>query len=1203
MNYATFACKRLMGGNASKLVRVLGAAMAVFLICAPLFSQGSQGTIQGGVFDQSGGAIAGATVTITDVARGASRNLVADAAGQYTATSLNPATYTVRAESKGFQASEHTGVQVEVGQTIRVDLVLQPGQQSQTVTVTSEAPAIDTTDATLGGTVANQSINSLPLNGRNFERLIQLRPGVVTSPGAGSGTSSTNGMRLGEDLYVVEGLAQVDPSTGASVINSSYRSGDASSLLPIDAIQEFNTEQNPKAEFGWRGGSVVDIGVKSGTNAIHGTAYAFGRDASATDAPNYFSSPSAPGVTPATLEQFGATAGGRIIKDKLFWFMGFEGLRVDLGDTAVDTVPTDVALSPSNPAKSMVDACTAAKAGTGINALSAQLAGLNPATCVVTPASSSFENLFPYITSTSNAFSPGLISSGPLNNGFIKGDYIVSDHNHISGMYFISRSDQLVSYAAGQLLPQWEAAVPQDIQMWDGAWTWTPNSTWVNDVRGGVAYLYNQTLSVDGTKLVSNPWPSGYGFNTGVTNPLYGGLPEIDFTPFTGYLGAGKRTGVRGPEGNSDFVDNVGYLRGKHAFKFGFEFMDSIYDNNSYNQANGEITFSTLTSFLEGDPKKGKIFIGNPDINVREHSFGGYFQDDWRLTTRVTLNLGLRYEYSQPPVERDNYIGNFNPNVTGDTPAIEQAGPGTAYGPLYHGDHKDFSPRVGVAWDVQGDGKTVVRAGASVLNSLMITSELTNPAPFGANFPSLGVNNSGTAINAHSAVNPFPLSGGQINWSVAGPVFPGNVPTVVGGVTYTGLTCTAAAPCSTAAVNPDFRTPYVAEWNLDIQRAINRNLTVDVAYVGNHGFAEGTELDINQAPIGAGYAPGGTFNAAACIASPAANCTPDPNLEAQGQPYFTKFRYLSNIIQAGNQDFSSYNALQVTVNERASHGLTFLAGYTYSHALDMESSSSISQQLFPVDALDPRLSYGPTNSDIRHRLTFAPTYAIPGMKSPGQMLQGWSVSGILTLQGGLPWSPVDQTNDLTGDNEVNAGGAQTWNYTGPRSAFTAGPNPIPCFGNLPNCTPAVPQSCMTAAQAPYAGNVQLQGLALAALTNLGCYVQNGGILTPPAYGTIGNASRNLFRVEPYYNVDFNVAKEWRFKERYSAQFRIEFFNLFNRADFAIPTSTVGIDPNSGFGAFGVSSTTPDAATSGGGSNSVLGSGGPRHIQFGLKLAF
>jgi hypothetical protein len=395
----------------------------------------------------------------------------------------------------------------------------------------------------------------------------------------------------------------------------------------------------------------------------------------------------------------------------------------------------------------------------------------------------------------------------------------------------------------------------------------------------------------------------------------------------------------------------------------------------------------------------------------------------------------------------------------------------------------------------------------------------------------------------------------------------------------------------------------VAEWNLDIQRAINRNLTVDVAYVGNHGFAEGTELDINQAPIGAGYAPGGTFNAAACIASPAANCTPDPNLEAQGQPYFTKFRYLSNIIQAGNQDFSSYNALQVTVNERASHGLTFLAGYTYSHALDMESSSSISQQLFPVDALDPRLSYGPTNSDIRHRLTFAPTYAIPGMKSPGQMLQGWSVSGILTLQGGLPWSPVDQTNDLTGDNEVNAGGAQTWNYTGPRSAFTAGPNPIPCFGNLPNCTPAVPQSCMTAAQAPYAGNVQLQGLALAALTNLGCYVQNGGILTPPAYGTIGNASRNLFRVEPYYNVDFNVAKEWRFKERYSAQFRIEFFNLFNRADFAIPTSTVGIDPNSGFGAFGVSSTTPDAATSGGGSNSVLGSGGPRHIQFGLKLAF
>lgn len=205
------------------------------------------------------------------------------------------------------------------------------------------------------------------------------------------------------------------------------------------------------------------------------------------------------------------------------------------------------------------------------------------------------------------------------------------------------------------------------------------------------------------------------------------------------------------------------------------------------------------------------------------------------------------------------------------------------------------------------------------------------------------------------------------------------------------------------------------------------------------------------------------------------------------------------------------------------------------------------------------------------------------------MLQGWSVSGILTLQGGLPWYPVDGTNDLTGTGEVNASvaGAQTWNYSGPRSAFTSGPYSIPFLtGSAANTT------CLTAAQAPYAGNAQLMGLAAASLANFGCYVQNGGILTPPAFGTVGNASRNLFRSPNYYNVDLSLSKLWKFKERYSAQFRVEFFNFFNRADFPVPSV---FDPSKA--QFGCSCQTPDAA------NPVLGSGGPRHVQFGLKLVF
>src|SRR3984893_17325271 len=370
MSASLFTCAGGVCASARKALPLLATTLAFLLISLPLFSQSNQGTIQGGIFDQTGGAIVGATVTVIDVARGVTRALTTDGAGEYVAPSLNPGTYTIRAEAKGFRTIEHTALPVEVGQTIRVDLTVQPGEQTQTVTVTGEIPEIDTTDSTLGGTVSNATINALPLNGRNFERLLQLRPGVITNPGAGAGNASTNGRRTGNDLLLVEGVAQIGPSNGTTTLNSVYRTGDANSLVPIDAIQEFNTQQNYKAEYGWRDGSVVNVGIKSGTNSIHGSAFAFGRDSSATDAHNFFT----PGrATDATVEQFGAVAGGPIIKDKLFWFMGYEGLRTTLTNPVVDTIPADVAMG--NTSFSMVDACN--KVGrANISPLSAQLAGL-----------------------------------------------------------------------------------------------------------------------------------------------------------------------------------------------------------------------------------------------------------------------------------------------------------------------------------------------------------------------------------------------------------------------------------------------------------------------------------------------------------------------------------------------------------------------------------------------------------------------------------------------------------------------------------------------------------------------------------------------------------------------------------------------------------------------------------------------------------
>lgn len=1214
------------------ILQLLGATLVLLLISLPVFSQSNQGAIQGGVFDQTGGAIAGASVSVIDVARGVTRALTTDAAGQYVAPSLLPGTYTVRAEAKGFRTTEHSGVLVEVGQTLRVDLTVQPGEQTQTVTVTGEIPAIDTTDSTLGGTVSNAAINALPLNGRNFERLLQLRPGVITNPGAGAGNASTNGRRTGNDLLLVEGLPQIGPSNGTTTLNAVYRTGDANSLVPIDAIQEFNTQQNYKAEYGWRDGSVVNVGVKSGTNSIHGSAFAFGRDASATDAHNFFT----PGTaTNATVEQFGAVAGGPIIKDKLFWFMGYEGLRTTLTNPAVDTIPADVAmpgfvgtkngctvLAAGNCAFSMVDACNDLGA-LKISALSAQLAGLNTATCAVTPGSSTFENLLPFTTNTNTAgnFAPGLITTGPLNNGFIKGDYVLGPHHHVSGFYFVSKSFQHVGYANGQLLPQWQADVPSNVQMANGAWTWTPGSAWVNDARGGFSYLFAKTISSDVNNIPANPWPTGYGFNTGVTNPLYGGLPEIDLGGFTGYLGAGRRTGWRGPEGNGSFVDSVSYLRGKHAFKFGFDFVDVIYDNNAYNRANGQIKFSNLENFLQGSPKSGTILVGDPNLYARAHWYGAFIQDDWRLTTRVTVNLGLRWEYTASPVERHNYDGSFNPNVNpATTYAVQQVGPGAPLTSFYKADYKDFSPRLGVAWDVSGNGKTVVRAGASILRNPVVAGQYIGLSPFGANVPSIGLNTSGTDVNLHTPAQLALSGAGAFNWTIAGPVFPGNQTQVINGVAYSGVTCTVATPCTTQAVNPDFRQPYSAQWNLDIQRAITNNLTVDLAYVGVHGVHEATWADINQPPVGAGWNTpnatlGGLSPAAFCAAS-ATHATPYDQCgvlgtkptnskvnnaitanEVASSPYTSKFPYLNEIVQLGNQDFSNYDGLQFTVNERTSHGLSFLAGYTFAHALDIVSADATDQQPYPTNAYNVRLNYGNSDYDIRHRFTLSPTYVIPGMKSPAQMLQGWSVSGIVTLQSGLPWTNSDVTNDIIGTGEfvgTISSALQPWNYSGPPSAFRASPLSIPQVKGS-----AAFSTCQAAAEAPYAGNAQLVALADAALANYGCYSQGSGFLTPPALGTVGNAGRNIFRVPNYYNVDLSIGKEWKFKERYSAQFRAEFFNVLNRADFAVPAAnSAGLDPGAA-SQFGCACATPDVQ----GNNPVLGSGGPRHIQFGLKLLF
>src|ERR1700729_323984 len=324
-------------------IRVLRMICAVLALSVSMCAQTTTGRIIGNVHDQSGAAVAGAALTVTDLQRGIVRNVTTDDSGGYVVSNLEPGVYSVRAEAKGFKSVERRDILIEVATDVTVEIPLSPGDVKETIVVTSEVPLLNTTTSTLGGTLTNQEINDLPLNGRNYENLLQLRPGVVRYPGGGFSTTSANGLRAEDNAYIVDGLFNSEPFSGQSIINGAGIAGDSATILPIDAIQEFNLIENPPAEYGWKPGAVVNVGLKSGTNALHGTAFASGRD-TPLDARNFFNTDDQI-KQPRNLEQFGGTVGGPIKRDKIFFFGGYEGQRYVVGNVGTISTPATVGLA------------------------------------------------------------------------------------------------------------------------------------------------------------------------------------------------------------------------------------------------------------------------------------------------------------------------------------------------------------------------------------------------------------------------------------------------------------------------------------------------------------------------------------------------------------------------------------------------------------------------------------------------------------------------------------------------------------------------------------------------------------------------------------------------------------------------------------------------------------------------------------------
>jgi len=1037
---------------------------------------------------------------------------------------------------------------------------------------------------------------------------------VSKYPGNSGWSTSTNGLRPHDNYFMVDGINSNDPWMAQSIMNAVMAAGDAGTILPIDAIDEFRLQQNPRAEYGWKPGAVVNIGIKSGSNQIHGTAYAYGRNGD-WDARDFF----ADQAVPLSLQQFGGSAGGPIKKDKLFYFVNFEDQRYSVGNPVQHKVPVTAA-GIGSATQNLIGACNAVRTAGTLTALSAQLAGLSTS---CTPLSN-YPGLFLVNPGTDPAnplnLNTSISSDNRIDSGLAKVNYHLNDKHSLSGMYFISPGNGILAdNPTLEVAGPWLTNQYARSQVGSGNWTWVPSSQWVNSLRVGYSHYYQVFQSVDASQNPANYSYNGntYHIYTGQTNPNYFGLPGIAVQGFSFQLGLGWPKTV-GPNGVYQFSDSVSYLRGKHAFKFGGEVLVLQSTNNVTANTKGPVRFSNLQSFFSGNMNRALFTAGDLLRHLQNEAVGVFFQDDWRITPRLTVNMGLRYELNTVFNEGNNLMGNFDPSL-----GLVQAG--KQIGSVFNGDHNNFAPRLGFAWDVFGNGRTVVRAGGGIYfeqysyDSFMAIGNLLGlrTVPTGVNLYTNGNSTPATAggtinvgqITFTGAALGSPTTPGTVkyNWANNGPSTPlYNAAPACGDGTVTLASGLKAQPCVVLGVDRNIRTPYVTTWTLDIQHAITNNLSVEVAYVGNHATKLFGLTDLNQPNLAGGFSPGwgnpavtGT-PAANCLASAQTgydNCSPSGAAEQAARPYNGKFPYLSYIYWLSNSNFSNYNGLQASLTKRTSHGVSFVLGYAHEHSLAMSPDNW--SFVTPINSNNVRNLYGTFGG--RDHFSASVTYAIPGVKSPGQILQGWSLNTILSLASGLPWGVNDVTTDFSGTGEINAQGTigEQWDYFGNPSDFkttkallntNGGNGGIPYFKGTSNAT------CLAKSQA-------MGPLAVASLTNLGCYALGGSVMVPPAYGSYGTLGPGVFRSMPYYNMDLSVTKSWKFRERLTAQFRAEFFNIFNHPNISNVRGGPGgdgtfTDPTAST-AFGFRNETPDVTSS----NPVLGSGGPRAIQLGLKLIF
>jgi hypothetical protein len=1121
------------------------------LMAVPVVAQLPTATILGVAKDSSGAVLPNATITITNVDTGSKRTVSTSDDGTYRVPELPVGHYEVRGEHAGFKSETQRGITLEVTDQAVINFTFEVGSSQQEVTVSAEVSVVNTQDATLGGLVTETAIKDLPLNGRNYVDLTLLQPGVTkdknigdsaTGGGGGFGTTfSVNGAPDRSNNFTLD---------GAVLQNQFARnpSSEGDTTLGVEGIKEYKViTTNFQAEYGVTMGSQTVMVSAGGTNQFHGDVFYFLRN-SALDAKNFFDLANSP-IPEFQKNNFGGTFGGPIQKDKTFFFVVYEGLRQNQGITNVDNVP-----SPG---------CRVA-AGATITQ------GLNPATqCpeLTNPTGTMDAGIQPFIQlypmpnlpSPAPCSVPADLPCQPPQYGFASTStahesfgQIRLDHTFSTADAFFARytidNDALDNAPSGNV-PYFRSGTDQR----DQYITLSENHIFSPELLNTARFSFSRTKFSSAGVLAGIP-----------ANPsIITGFPvgEIEGG---GYTQVGPDEPLTyGTQNIYALSDDVNFTRGKHSFKFGTSLMRWNEGTQAANSQNGFLVFPTADQLFASTPSLVEFepLTANENRDYIYNTLGFYAQDDWRMTSHITWNLGLRYEFMTTPSEQNGRSS----RLLNDLTDAFTVGPTLANNTL-----RDFSPRIGVAWDVFGNGRTAVRAG------------------FGIYYD---IGNIGTTLKQDSIGNP-PFAGLTDIFSA--------------GTTHVQIPLTSAILNTSSNITPQFvdynsKSPYMIQYNMSIQQQLPWGMGLGLAYVGNRGVHLFTIRDSNPI-MPTSFGPCG---------DPASRCVNGqvPFWDTGSPNYHNINPNMPSTINISTAADSDYNGLQVVINKRVNHGLEFQVAYTYSKVMDDTQGQANVADCFTsfglqgTYPLDQHIDRGPACFDSTNNLEASAVYHVPGIASGHGFVSaatnGWSISTIVSKQSGYPVTPlvfVNRSNSgvLQGqsDEVVENTPALIAKYFN-SSVCTSMPGQ-PAFGSNPCLYTPIPFNPKTVVT----GNLNQY-------FNPDMFSMAPELPSPEGgsnfVGQLGSAGRNILRGPGSSGWDFSLVKDTKVKwlgEAGSVQFRAEFFNVINHPTFKFgflaPILFTGLPAD-----MGPFSEMPRAT------NSQITStdGQPRNIQFALKVMF